>query len=97
MKSLQESIDTTTSTGKLTFHIFAALAEFERNLIVERTKAGLVAARARGRTGGRKSVMTAKKIRMLKELRKDHKNSVADICETLKISRATLYRYLDEG
>ena len=95
LKSLHESIDTTTSTGKLTFHIFAALAEFERNLIIERTKAGLAAARARGRTGGRKKVMTPKKIRMAKELRKDNSNSVTDICETLKVSRATLYRYLD--
>lgn len=94
-QSLQENIDTTTSGGKLTFHIFGALAEFERDLIRERTQAGLAAARARGRKGGRKRVMSAKQIKMAKTLRKDPKNTIKDICDTLGVSRSTLYRYLD--
>ena len=94
-QSLQENIDTTTTGGKLTFHIFGALAEFERDLIRERTQAGLAAARARGRKGGRKRVMTNKQVKMAKALRKDPKNTIKDICETLGVSRSTLYRYLD--
>ena len=94
-QSLQENIDTTTTGGKLTFHIFGALAEFERDLIRERTQAGLAAARARGRKGGRKRVMTDKQVKMAKALRKDPKNTIKDICETLGVSRSTLYRYLD--
>ena len=93
-QSLQENIDTTTTGGKLTFHIFGALAEFERDLIRERTQAGLAAARARGRKGGRKRVMTDKQVKMAKALRKDPKNTIKDICETLGVSRSTLYRYL---
>ncbi len=94
-KSLTEQIDTTTSGGKLIFHIFGALAEFERNLIRERTMAGLAAARARGRKGGRpKKPNTDTKIVMARQLHVDPKNSIADICKTLGVSRATLYRYL---
>lgn len=96
-QSLTENIDTTTSTGKLVFHIFGALAEFERNLIRDRTQAGLAAARARGRHGGRprvKSLSTPQQITMLQKLYSDKSNSVGDICQTLHISRATLYRYL---
>jgi DNA invertase Pin-like site-specific DNA recombinase len=79
--------------GKLIFHIFGALAEFERNLIRERTQAGLSAARARGRKGGRpKALNTNNKVTMAQSLYDDKRNSVADICKTLKISRATLYR-----
>jgi DNA invertase Pin-like site-specific DNA recombinase len=95
--SLTENIDTTTSTGRLIFHIFGALAEFERNLIRERTQAGLAAARARGRQGGRprvKSLSTPQQIAMLQKLHDDKTNSVDQICQTLRISRATLYRYL---
>ena len=97
-KSLKETIDTTTSTGKLVFHIFAALAEFERDIIHERTRAGLDAARARGRKGGHprvKSLNSPKKVAMAQALFDDRKNSIDDICRTLGISRATLYRYVD--
>ncbi|MFN8531938.1 MAG: recombinase family protein [Dehalococcoidia bacterium] len=94
-RSLTESIDTTTSGGKLIFHIFGALAEFERNLIRERTRAGLAAARARGKKGGRRFKLdTPEKVAVLKKLYDDHSNSVTDICNTLKISPATLYRYI---
>lgn len=96
-QSLQEKIDTTTSGGKLIFHIFASLAEFERDIIIERTNAGLKAARARGRIGGRPKVMDTKKIFMAKSLINDSNNSIKDICETLNVSRATLYRYLKES
>ena len=93
-RSLHESIDTTTPAGKLQFHIFSALAEFERDLIRERTMAGLRAARSRGRTGGRKQQMTADKIKVAASLMKDKSNTVKDICQTLQISRGTLYRYI---
>lgn len=94
-RSLTEQIDTTTSGGKLIFHIFGALAEFERNLIRERTMAGLAAARARGRQGGRpKLPETDRKIQMARKLYADQSNSITDICKTLGVSRATLYRYL---
>jgi len=93
-KSLHESIDTTTPAGKLQFHIFSALAEFERDLIHERTMAGLRAARARGRKGGRKQQMTQEKIKAAASLMKDKTNTVKDICHTLGVSRATLYRYV---
>jgi DNA invertase Pin-like site-specific DNA recombinase len=91
-KSLTENIDTTTSSGKLIFHIFGALAEFERNLIRERTTAGLTAARARGRKGGRPTVLTGKQLGIARDLYEKH-HPIAEICWTLKISRATLYRY----
>lgn len=94
--SLQENIDTTTSGGKLIFHIFASLAEFERDIIRERTKAGLIAARSRGRLGGRPKVMDEKKINMAKTLYNDKGTSIDDICQTLNISRATFYRYIKE-
>ena len=93
-KSIQENIDTTTSGGKLVFHIFGALAEFERNLIRERTNAGLQAARARGRKGGRPKSLTGKKVVMVQALYNDKNNTVDEICKTLNISRATLYRYI---
>jgi DNA invertase Pin-like site-specific DNA recombinase len=94
-KSITENIDTSTATGQLVFHIFGALAEFERNLIKERTIAGLQAARARGRKGGRpKFNPSASAVAMAKKLYADKSNSIADICRTLHISRATLYRYL---
>ncbi len=97
-KSITENIDTTTSGGKLIFHIFGALAEFERDIIKERTQAGLQAARARGRTGGRpKKLTTNQKIAMAQALYSDTSNSIDAICHTLKISRATLYRYIQAG
>lgn len=93
-QSLQEQIDTTTSGGKLIFHVFAALAEFERDLIRERTAAGLTAARARGRKGGRPVSLTAGQISMARLLLTDPATRVEDICRTLRVSRATLYRHL---
>jgi DNA invertase Pin-like site-specific DNA recombinase len=94
-KSLTENIDTTTSSGKLIFHIFGALAEFERNLIRERTQAGLTAARARGRIGGRPRALTPQQRRIAQALYDDPKNSIKSICQTLKISKVTLYRNID--
>jgi DNA invertase Pin-like site-specific DNA recombinase len=79
-KSLTENIDTTTSGGKLIFHIFGALAEFERNLIRERTQAGLAAARARGRIGGRPKALTGRQLSIAQSLYDDPKNSITDIC-----------------
>src|SRR5512134_1296238 len=93
-KSLQEQIDTTTSGGKLVFHVFGALAEFERDLIRERTQAGLDAARARGRLGGRPKALDPRKAAIAQALYNDKTNAIADICRTLRISRATLYRYV---
>lgn len=92
--SLQENIDTTTSGGKLIFHVFGALAEFERELIRERTQAGLKAARARGRKGGRKEKLTPKQVEQAKAMVSDPNISISSICETLKISKPTLYRYV---
>src|SRR5512143_3105622 len=95
--SLQEQIDTTTSGGKLVFHVFGALAEFERDLIRERTQAGLLAARARGRLGGRPRALDLRKVQIAQQLYNDKTNAIADICRTLHISRATLYKYLKTG
>lgn len=92
-QSLTEAIDTTTSGGKLVFHIFAALAEFERTLIRERTRAGLKAARARGRLGGRPPSLSPDKQRAAQALRDDPSQSVAQICQALGLSRSTFYRY----
>ncbi|MGC2236791.1 MAG: recombinase family protein [Pyrinomonadaceae bacterium] len=92
--SLQESIDTTTSGGKLIFHVFGALAEFERELIRERTNAGLASARARGRMGGRPKAMTDRQIQMAKTMLQDPNTSVKEVCETLNVSKSTLYRCL---
>ena len=94
-KSIIESIDTTTSGGKLIFHIFGALAEFERDIIRERTQAGLNAARARGRKGGRPKALTPKKAQQALTLYNDKKPTIDEICSTLNISRATLYRYIN--
>jgi DNA invertase Pin-like site-specific DNA recombinase len=96
-RSLTEQIDTTTSGGKLVFHVFGALAEFERDLIRERTQAGLRAARARGRVGGRPKALDPKKVELLQQLYADPANAIDDICRTLRISRTTLYRYVTPG
>src|SRR5436309_585310 len=88
-KSLTENIDTTTSGGKLIFHIFGALAEFERNIIRERTKAGLEAARSRGRKGGQPKALTSKQVAIAQQLYDDKNNSIAVICKTFNISRST--------
>jgi DNA invertase Pin-like site-specific DNA recombinase len=96
-KSLQDNIDTTTPAGKLTFHLFAALAEFERDIISSRTKAGLEAARARGRSGGRPKGLSKKaqdKARLAESLYKEKERSITEICDHLEISKPTLYRYL---
>jgi DNA invertase Pin-like site-specific DNA recombinase len=93
-RSLQEAIDTTTPGGKLVFHVFAALAEFERDLIRERTSAGLAAGRARGRHGGRPPVMTAHKLQMAQEMYRSRQYTVAAIANTLGVSRASIYRHL---
>ena len=94
-KSLQENIDTTTSGGKLIFHIFASLAEFERDLIRERTNAGLSAARARGKRGGRpRGVMDTNKQKAALALKNDTSRSVSEICEILGVSRNTYYKYV---
>lgn len=93
-RSLHENIDTASPSGKLQFHIFSALAEFERELIRERTMAGLKAARARGKLGGRRRSMTAEKVKLAARLMQDPAVSVDEICRTLRVSRATLYRYV---
>jgi DNA invertase Pin-like site-specific DNA recombinase len=94
-KSLTENIDTTTVGGKLVFHIFAALAEFERDLIKERTNAGLQAARARGRLGGRpKAITDPKKIARLKAMYDSHEYPIEELLEMFQISRGTLYAYI---
>jgi DNA invertase Pin-like site-specific DNA recombinase len=92
-KSLTESIDTTTSGGKLVFHIFGALAEFEREIIRERTNAGLYSAWARGRKGGRRTALSARQLQIARQLY-DARTPVKEICQTLGISRATFYRYM---
>jgi DNA invertase Pin-like site-specific DNA recombinase len=88
-------IDTTTAAGRLSFGIFAALAEFESELIRERTMAGLQAARARGRTGGRKFALTKAQVRMAQAAMANRDTSVAELCKELGISPVTLYRYVD--
>ncbi len=93
-KSLKESIDTTTNGGRLIFHIFGALAEFERGIIQERTKAGLKAARARGRLGGRPRKMNKEKIEMAQALYDARTMTISNICKQLGISKGTFYRYL---
>ena len=90
------SIDTTTASGELIFNIFSSLAQFERRLIQERTRAGLAAARARGKKGGRKKICsTDHKVLMAKNMHKNHCMAINDICKTLKISRASFYRYIN--
>src|SRR5919199_2884798 len=96
-KSLTESIDTTTSGGKLVFHIFGALAEFEREIIRERTKAGLDAARSRGRKGGPKHKLTPKQVEIVRQLYQDKSHSLEEICDSFGISRVTLWRYVKDG
>jgi DNA invertase Pin-like site-specific DNA recombinase len=97
-KSLTENIDTSTATGNLVFQIFGALAEFERNLIKERTMAGLQAARARGRKGGRpRRNPSSGRVTLAKRLYRDPAISIPEILKTLNISKATLYRWVNIG
>ena len=93
-QSVTESIDTTTPGGKLVFHIFGALAEFERNLIRERTYAGLAAARARGRKGGRRKKLGEKQRAVAVDLYRQKKHTIDEICKAVGISRPTLYKYV---
>jgi DNA invertase Pin-like site-specific DNA recombinase len=97
VKSLQESIDTTSRSGKLILHIFGALAEFERTLIRERTQTSLQAARARGRTGGRPKALSTDQQALAVKLYEDKQHTVAQICRMLKISKPTRYKYLAAG
>jgi DNA invertase Pin-like site-specific DNA recombinase len=93
-RSLHESIDTTSGVGKFIFHLFASLAEFERDLIRERTMAGIASARARGRLGGRPKAMNAKMVEQAKAMHNNKDISISEICSTLGVGRTTLYRYL---
>jgi DNA invertase Pin-like site-specific DNA recombinase len=94
VRSLTEAIDTSTPGGKLIFHIFASLAEFERDLIRERTIAGLAAARARGRRGGRPTVWTEAKLRTAVAMHDAGDHDIATIARVLGVSRASVYRAL---
>jgi DNA invertase Pin-like site-specific DNA recombinase len=93
-RSLNGDIDTTTSNGRLVFHIFCALAEFERDLLVDRTQAGLAAARARGKVAGRKPKLSADQVAVAQRLHKDGKHNISEIAKVLGVSRATIYRHL---
>lgn len=93
--SLQEGMDTSSIGGKLIFHVFSALSDFERNLIRERTETGLRSAKARGRIGGRPKKLDEKQIAIARSLMADPNNTVADVCKALKIGKSTLYRYLN--
>ena len=96
-KSLTEGIDTTTPTGNLVFQMFGALAEYERNLIVERTQAGLRAGRARGRIGGRPKSLTENQKVLLCKMHADKTITLQSITDTFKISKATMYNVVHEG
>jgi DNA invertase Pin-like site-specific DNA recombinase len=97
LQSVQESIDTMTSGGRLIFHMFAALAEFERNLVRERTQAGLSAARARGRLGGRPKALDPTKRQLAVKLYEERQHPIAEICRMLGITKRTLYNYVEEA
>jgi len=97
LQSLQESITTTSSSGQLIFHLFGALAEFERNLIRERTQAGLTAARARGRKGGRPKVLDPVKRQLAVKLYHERQTTIDEICRMMGISKPTLYQYVAEA
>jgi DNA invertase Pin-like site-specific DNA recombinase len=96
-RSLTEAIDTTSAGGRLTFHIFGAMAEFERSIIRERTRAGLDAARARGRKGGRPPALSAKDIAHAKALLREPDITVEEVAARMRVSPATLYRHLPGG
>jgi DNA invertase Pin-like site-specific DNA recombinase len=95
-RSLKESLDTTTAGGRLIFHVFGALAEFEREIIRERTLAGLESARARGRHGGRPRALDENRAKLARRLKAEGEHSVEEICSMLGVGRSTLYRYLSE-
>jgi DNA invertase Pin-like site-specific DNA recombinase len=95
-RSLKESLDTTTAGGRLIFHVFGALAEFEREIIRERTMAGLESARARGRHGGRPRALDEGRAKLARRLKEEGEHSIEEICSMLGVGRSTLYRYLSE-
>jgi DNA invertase Pin-like site-specific DNA recombinase len=97
LMSVQEKIDTSSSGGRLVFHMFGALAEFERNLVRERTQAGLNAARARGRKGGRPKVLEPAKRQLVVQLYAEKKHTISEICRMMGISKPTLYNYIAEA
>lgn len=97
LASLTESIDTSTSSGKLFFHIFGAIAEFEKNLIIDRTRAGLAAARARGRKGGRPKLLDKSKRELAVKLYHEREKTVKEICDLMGISKPTLYKYIESS
>lgn len=96
-RSLKEKIDTTTPSGRLVFHVFGALAEFERAHLKERTLEGLAAARARGKVGGRPKAMSASDVKAAMAMLRDQTISVGEVADKLKVSRTTLYRSLPDG
>jgi DNA invertase Pin-like site-specific DNA recombinase len=97
IRSLQENIDTTSSGGRLVFHLFGALAEFERNLVRERTQAGLSAARKRGRQGGRPALLNPTKKALALKLHQERNHTIEEICNMMGISKSTLYNYLNKA
>jgi DNA invertase Pin-like site-specific DNA recombinase len=97
LRSLTEAIDTTTAGGKLVFHVFGALAEFERSIIRERTKAGLEAARARGKKGGRPPALVAKDLAAAKAMLSDPEITMEEVAKRLRVAPSTLYRHLPGG
>jgi DNA invertase Pin-like site-specific DNA recombinase len=97
LRSLTEAIDTTTAGGKLVFHVFGALAEFERSIIRERTKAGLEAARARGKKGGRPPALVAKDLAAAKAMLSDPDITMEEVAKRLKVAPSTLYRHMPGG
>ena len=97
LHSLTEALATTSTSGKLIFHLFGALAEFERNLIQERTQAGLTAARARGRKGGRTKALDPSKRKLALKLYNERQHTIAEICRMMGISKPTLYSYIAEA
>jgi DNA invertase Pin-like site-specific DNA recombinase len=97
LRSLHEALDTTPPSGKLTFHIFGALAEFERQLIQERTQAGLRVARARGRLGGRPKALPTDKRQLAVQLYQEKTVAVKQICALMGISKPTLYAYVRQA
>jgi DNA invertase Pin-like site-specific DNA recombinase len=97
LRSVTESLDTTTSGGTLVFHLFAALAEFERSLIRERTRSGLQAARRRGRLGGRPPALTGQDLAEAKALLRDPDITVEQVAKRLGVAPSTLYRHLPGG
>ncbi len=94
LRSLQEGIDTTTPGGRLVFHVFSALAQFEREIIIERSRAGVAAARARGRVGGRPALMTPAKMATARRLREGREHTLEEIAGVIGVSRSTLVRHL---